>query len=273
MRQFAKGVLAGVLGASLFAFTATAVASHIGVVELGHDNAATAETKLTGSLAPPVLRLTNNGTGYALAATSGSSSAIRAHGPAGIGVFGTSDTGFGLYGQSTTGMGVRGVHQATTGNQPGIEGLTLSTDPESVGVLARNIGAGHAASFVTNGGPPFRVNSSAKVLSLNADLLDNLDSSLFLRKATYSRSAHNTGINLGGTNLPCVNGDDFCTLRVDCDAGDILANGGFLLLDNGSELEGSSIAQLSGTPTAWVVRWRNNSTADSVQVVIHCWNQ
>jgi hypothetical protein len=273
MRQFAKGVLAGVLGASLFAFTATAVASHIGVVELGHDNAATAETKLTGSLAQPVLRLTNNGSGYALAATSGTSSGIRAHGPAGIGVFGTSDTGFGLYGQSTTGMGVRGVHQATTGGQPGIEGLTASIDPSSVGVLARNTGGGFAASFVTNGAPPFAVNSTGKVASLNADLVDGLDGSLFLRKATYSRTAFNTGTNFGGTNAACVNGDVFCVIRVDCDAGDILANGGVSLLDDGTQLETSASANLSGTPTAWLARWRNNSTVDTVQVVIHCWNQ
>jgi hypothetical protein len=75
-------------------------------------------------------------------------------------------------------------------------------------VYAKNTGGGPAGSFVVNAGvSPFTVNSAGKVANLNADRLDGLDSTGFLRNQvplTLTGAAASDGVisatNTGGTN-------------------------------------------------------------------------
>jgi hypothetical protein len=70
-----------------------------------------------------------------------------------------------------------------------------------------NIGGKPAASFnVQSGQPPFTVNSSAEVQSLNADLLDGLGSSAFQRRVTGACTPGSAlqAINVDGSTT-CVN--------------------------------------------------------------------
>jgi len=57
-------------------------------------------------------------------------------GPSGIGVWGSQEgSGYGVYGTSVDGRGVYGRHLATTGNAPGVEGVSASTFQFAAGVL------------------------------------------------------------------------------------------------------------------------------------------
>lgn len=113
---------------------------------------------------------------------------------------------------------------------------------------------------------------------LNADLLDGIDSAGLLRRGLmYGREVSSTGINFGGTSITCVNGNDYCGFRVDCNAGDVLANGGYSSVDEGTAIEASYVSASGAAdggiyPFGWAVRWHNNSTADSVMITVFCWN-
>jgi hypothetical protein len=108
----------------------------------------------------------------------------------------------------------------------------------------------------------------------DADKLDGLDSSAFDRKNQYPRVAISKGMRLGST-VPCVDGDDHCYLIASCDSGDVLATGGASSIDQGTDLEASVASSIGGPssayPVAWLVRWHNNSTADTVAVEAFCW--
>jgi Collagen triple helix repeat (20 copies) len=107
----------------------------------------------------------------------------------------------------------------------------------------------------------------------DSNLLDGLDSALFFRKSTmYLRESSGTGTFVGPTPRACVNGDDYCFLRADCDAGDVLANGGYHAVDEGTNLEASFGSTSGQFPSSWLVRWHNDATADSLTVRIFCWN-
>jgi trimeric autotransporter adhesin len=67
-----------------------------------------------------------------------------------------------------------------SGSAAAIRAETNSADPNSAGVVGKNSGGGTGLKAIVNAGvPPLVVNSSAKVLNLNADLLDGLDSTSF----------------------------------------------------------------------------------------------
>jgi Chaperone of endosialidase len=94
---------------------------------------------------------------------------------------GISDTYVGVVGQSPSGTGVLGIHLDSAGSNSGVVGRTFSTDPASAGVTGDNRvgGPGLQAIVANNTIAPLRVNSSARVANLNADLLDGLNSSGF----------------------------------------------------------------------------------------------
>ena len=134
-------------------------------------NTVDAQTSLTGIPGgSPELKVTSAGTG----------AAIRGEAANGIGTNGISTSGVGQQGVSTSGTGTLGTHSATTGTSPGVQGETNSTDPNGAGVVGKNNGGGPGLKAIVNtGAPPLSVNSSVKVLNLNADLLDGVDSSGF----------------------------------------------------------------------------------------------
>jgi hypothetical protein len=86
------------------------------------------------------------------------------------------------------------TYAATGGNfilgQPNsansVTALTANNAGKALNVTQQNTGAGATALGlnVPAGKPPFAVNSGTKVANLNADKIDNLDSSVFARKAS-----------------------------------------------------------------------------------------
>ena len=87
------------------------------------------------------------------------------------------------------GSGVGGVFnlgQVNTVNQKS----TLTGATSEAELLVQNTGTGAALSLVGGAGaPPFRVNSSSKIASLNADFLDGLDSSALQKRVTGTCAA------------------------------------------------------------------------------------
>ena len=108
---------------------------------------------------------------------------------------------------------------------------------------------------VEAGKAPMKVNSDAKVANLNSDKLDGQDSSAFVRSA-YTNSETNDG---GGVPAPLNN--------VGCDQGDFVLSGGYSAVDSGTEITGS---RPFSDPTGWQVSWRNDATADTIQVWVVC---
>jgi hypothetical protein len=163
--------LLGASAAALILVTTTALAgSGVGAVfNLGQVNTVNAQSTLSGNPGgSPLLQVTGTGTAASIKANAGS----------GIAVNGVSTSGTGQAGQSTSGYGLSGLHTGSTGANSGVYGQTSSTDPGSAGVTGRNLGGGPGLqSIVTsNSVAPLKVNSTAKVVNLNADLLDGLDS-------------------------------------------------------------------------------------------------
>jgi trimeric autotransporter adhesin len=166
-----KSTLMGAAAAALALMTTTALAgSGVGdVFNLGVANTVDATSTLSGDPgANPELRVSNTGA---------TGAGIRADAQAGIAVTGNSISGTGQLGQSQSGIGLSGIHTATTGANPGVQGTTNSTAATGAGVLGKNTGGGPGLSAVVKAGaPPLAVNSPVKVANLNADLLDGLDS-------------------------------------------------------------------------------------------------
>jgi trimeric autotransporter adhesin len=121
------------------------------VFNLGQTNTVNGTSVLTGNTASPQLRVVNGNGAYA---------GIKAESAAGSGA-----AVFGLHNSTDgTGAGVLGYSQS--GRGPGLSGV--------------NVGGGPALSLWSNPAvPPLTVNSTALVANLNADQLDNTDSSGF----------------------------------------------------------------------------------------------
>jgi trimeric autotransporter adhesin len=170
MRTGTPYLLAGALAAILMTTTSALAGSGVGsVFNLGQVNTVNAQSTLTGNPgASPLLRVTSSGTAATIRADAGSGPAIN----------GVSTSGTGQFGQSSTGYGLQGVHTASTGANSGVFGQTSSTDPGSAGVTGRNTAGGPGLQAIVNSNSiaPLKVNSTAKVVNLNADLLDGLDS-------------------------------------------------------------------------------------------------
>jgi Chaperone of endosialidase len=168
-----RGPLLGAAVAALVLTTTTALAGSGvgGVFNLGQVNTVDAPTSLSGNPGgSPELKVVSSGTG----------AAVRGEASIGIGINGISDSGTGEQGVSQSGIGLLGIHSSTSGINAGVEGRTNSNDPGGAGVLGRNTAGGPGLrAIVSAGTPPLAVNSSAKVASLNSDLLDGLDSTGF----------------------------------------------------------------------------------------------
>jgi hypothetical protein len=157
--------------AAVLVLAGTSGATHLGSLQLGHVNTSTAQTTLTGNLASPMLKVVNQG----------GAAALRGDAQTGIGVNGVSVSGTGQQGESQSGIGLVGAHKSTAGANPGVQGTTPSTDPLAAGVVGKNTGGGPGLRAIVNAGaPPLAVNSSAKVINLNADSVDGKDAADFL---------------------------------------------------------------------------------------------
>jgi len=169
-----------------------------GIFNLGQTNTVDATSSLVGISANSMLDVRNNGTGANSNGIVGRTASTLAPalagiaGGSGIGARGTSASGSGLYGQSTSGIGVRAI---AAGSNPSLK--------------ATNTGTGPAGAFeVGSGVTPFTVNSSTKVANLNADKLDALDSTDFLRNTvplSLTGSTASAGV-ISGTNTGDGNG-------------------------------------------------------------------
>ncbi len=203
------------------ATTALAGSGVGGVFNLGQSNPVDGTTLLTGTTAGPQLQVANASTAasvfsiYGLidsTAPGGGSTAVRGHnkgtGTAGYGVYGShAGEGVGVYGTAATGagVGVLGRHFGSTGSGPGVKGVNSS--PTAAGVLGLNIGGGPGLSSVVNSGvAPLSVNSDTKVKNLNADKLDGLDSTGFLRNQVPL-----TLSGYGPTDSGIINGNGYGT--------------------------------------------------------------
>lgn len=124
-------------------------------------------------------------------------------------------------------------------------------------IRAENSGGGPALSLKVNAGvAPLAVDANtAKVVNLNADKLDGLDASAFLRSTTYNISS------ASGSCDPSV-----CSNVVLCDPGDVLLSGGFFAGLIGNEITAS---KPTDDNRGWYVDWIDGS-ADSVTVYAHC---
>jgi hypothetical protein len=223
-----RGALLGATAAALALATTTALAgSGAGsVFNLGQANSVDGQTVLTGNPGGnPQLKLVNGGTG----------AAVRADSKSGIGVNGTSISGIGQFGQSQSGTGLLGLHADATGPSPGVEGRTNSTDPNGAGVIGRNTGGGPGLrAIVSAGAPPLAVNSQAKVLNLNVDLLDGLDSGALQRRVGDACNA--------GQAVRSVNADG----TVSCEP--VGLTGAWGLSGNGGTSPGSFIGTTDASP-------------------------
>jgi hypothetical protein len=186
-RQVRTAVIAAAIGVSAAAATVAVAGTGVGgVFNLGQTNSVDATTRLqgaaTGGAQLAVTNASSAGSALGLNVTNssaGSPAVMATNTGAGTGVQGTSATGFGV--------------QAQTG----------STSLPAL--RATNTGGFPAASFVTNpGAAPFRVNTSAKVVNLNADKLDGVDSSQFVQAGTEvpTTPAEPVRLDLGTLTIP-----------------------------------------------------------------------
>src|SRR5262249_13452419 len=97
----------------------------------------------------------------------------------------------------------------------GVKGMNASTDPSAAGVVGKNTGGGPGLSAVVNpGAPPLKVNSDAKVANLDADLVDGLSSSDFVRAAQPGQVLSGRARAVGFSAIQDVVALPFATVRV-----------------------------------------------------------
>ncbi len=120
---------------------------------------------------------------------------------------------------------------------------------------------------VQAGEAPMRVNSSTRVTNLNADKLDGLDYSWFMRGRIYkTESVPTTGQPLGDGTFRTAGW---------CDEGDFLISGGPANIDKETDLLETfpAPAVVNGTNYSWAVRVDKNGFADEFNVVVLCVDQ
>jgi hypothetical protein len=194
-RGLGYALLGAVAMALVFVTTSALAGSGIGgVFNLGQANTVDQTSTLSGTSSGAQLKVQNatTGAGYGLWGTEAGQ---------GVGVYGTAATG--------TGVGVSGRHLGSSGNGGGVRGQSASsTGP---GVDAINLAGGPAlqATVKDNSVPPLKVNSTAKVANLNAEMLEGHHASDFL-------GCHNGGVwghaKIDGT---AASTSDYTTAGVD----------------------------------------------------------
>lgn len=120
---------------------------------------------------------------------------------------------------------------------------------------------------VQSGEAPMTVNSSTRVSNLNADKLDGLDYSWFMRGNIYKTES----VPTSGTPL----GDGTYRTAGWCDEGDFLISGGPANIDKETDLLESvpSPPVVNGTNYSWTVRIDKNGASDEFNVVVLCVDQ
>ncbi len=120
---------------------------------------------------------------------------------------------------------------------------------------------------VQTGEAPMRVNSTTKVSNLNADKLDGLDYTWFMRGRIYkTESVTTVGQQLGDGTYRTV---------AWCDEGDFLISGGPANIDKETDLLESFPAPpvVNGTNYSWAVRVDKNGLSDTFNAVVLCVDQ
>ncbi len=122
---------------------------------------------------------------------------------------------------------------------------------------------------VQSGEPPMRVNSTTRVDSLNADLLDGQDASQFVPTNTNSFVRNSTYRNESALGPGTQLGDGTFVQAAGCNAGDVLLSGGPANLSGTTDMV-ESFPNNSGT---WSARVDKNGLTDNYSVVVLCANQ
>lgn len=164
-------------------------------------------------------------------------------------------------------------------------------------------GAGPALELRVRGGqPPLRVNSAARVANLNADRLDGLHRSAFLRSGGKAADSNELdgkdstaflGADQKAADSDTLDGQDSSrfvkseiygrgtsgpgialsdgthAMALSCAPGDLLLSGGPNGLNAGSCL----LDSFPGDPSTWSVRIHKNGQADDFSVAVICANQ
>lgn len=147
----------------------------------------------------------------------------------------------------------------------------LGVNGPMVRLINNNAGADDTALElrVGSGEAPMRVNSTTKVESLNADLLDGQDSSQFVGSGTNTFVRNNTYRNESALGPGTQLGDGTFTLSASCNSGDVMLSGGPANLSGTTDMVESFP---SGTGS-WTARVDKNGQTDSYSVVALCANQ
>ena len=180
-------------------------------------------------------------------------------------VVGVASAAFGANGQAWI-LGKGNVATAITKlagaagvNGPMLQLINNNADPNDTALDLR-VQAGEA---------PMRVNSTTRVDSLNADLLDGQDASQFVPTNTNSfvrnRIYRNESALGPGTQL----GDGTFVQAAACNAGDVVLSGGPANLSGTTDMV-ESFPNNSGT---WSARVDKNGLTDNYSVVVQCADQ
>lgn len=90
----------------------------------------------------------------------------------------------------------------------------------------------------------------------------------------YGRNVLTYGLDEGGQSC---DGNEVCFAAATCDTGDVALSGGHLAVDNGTHVQDAvvlnSALTASGEPDRFYFVWRNNATADQVNVVVWCFDK
>jgi hypothetical protein len=145
------------------------------------NSAGVTNTSLTTTSAGSALLVTQTGTGTALRGVANNGIAgffLSANGSGVSGVV-ANNTKYGVYGANDAGTFGGGAAVRAFGNQNnGVIATTANASADAV--RAVNTGGGTALDLVVNADvPPMAVNSNTKVVNLNTDLLDGIDSYQF----------------------------------------------------------------------------------------------
>ena len=147
-------------------------------------------------------------------------------------------------------------------------------------------GAGPALNLRVRSGPPMAVNSSSKVARLNADKLDNLDQSAFLRKNGKAADSDKVDGKDSAAFLPAdtytretsftARAGLFDSARAECDEGDLMIGGGYSGVGSSTQVQ-SSTAFIARTADGsrfwgtWSMLTRNTgSSDDTITVRVIC---
>ena len=146
-------------------------------------------------------------------------------------------------------------------------GGTLGVNGPMLRLINNNADANDTALElqVQPGEAPMKVNSTSRVDLLNADLLDGLGASSFVRSGIYRKQ---TTAQAGNQNS-----DGTWSQAISCDPGDILLSGGPADVHATTDIvESFPIPNSSGT-MVWTVRVQKNGVDDNWVVVALCANQ